>query len=80
MDMKKTAFEDNIKRIEEIIRKIEGSQISLDDSVKYFEEGMKLIKECEIKLESTKQKVVKLVSKDGIVVEEPLDTGEEDEL
>lgn len=78
--MKKTAFEDNIKRIEEIIRKIEGSQISLDDSVKYFEEGMKLIKECEIKLESTKQKVVKLVSKDGIVVEEPLDTGEEDEL
>lgn len=78
--MKKTAFEDNIKRIEEIIRKIEGSQISLDDSVKYFEEGMKLIKECEIKLESTKQKVVKLVSKDGIVVEEPLDTGEKDEL
>jgi exodeoxyribonuclease VII small subunit len=75
--MKKTAFEDNIKRIEEIIGYIEGNQVSLDESVKYFEEGMKLIKECENQLETTKKKVVKLVSKDGEMTEEPLDGGEE---
>ncbi|MBF7097112.1 exodeoxyribonuclease VII small subunit [Alkalibacter mobilis] len=74
--MKKNTFEDNVKRVEEIIKHMESNQIPLNESFKYFEEGIKLIKSCETELESTQGKVLKLLDRDGEITKVPFE-GEE---
>lgn len=65
--MKKMTYEERVKRIEEIIQKIESNQPTLEESVALFEEGVELVRLCEGELESTQQKVLKLVEgKDGL--------------
>lgn len=75
--MKKNSFEGNLMRIEEIIKYIEGNEVSLDDSVKYFEEGMKLIRMCEMQLNETEQKISKLVYNGEGLLEEKFEEGSE---
>ena len=59
-------FEELIEKLEEITNKLEKEQISLDDSVKLFEEGMNISKECNKKLEEAEKRITMLVeTKDG---------------
>ena len=44
-------FEELIEKLEEITNKLEKEQLSLDESVKLFEEGIELSKKCDSKLE-----------------------------
>lgn len=44
-------FEDSIKRIDEIISALEDKDISLDDSIKLYKEGAKLIDGCKKELD-----------------------------
>ncbi|QSX08937.1 exodeoxyribonuclease VII small subunit [Alkalibacter rhizosphaerae] len=68
--MKKQSYEDRVKRIEEIVKRIETNQPTMEESVALFEEGMELVRLCEEELESTQQKVVKLAAgKDGTIKE-----------
>jgi len=62
--LKKLTFEESLKRLEEITEKLESGELSLDDSLKYFEEGVKLSRFCEKKLTETEQKVKILESTD----------------
>ena len=63
-------FETAVTRLEEIVRKLEGGTAALDDSLALFEEGVKLVKFCNNKLETAEQKVKMLVSdKDGNMTE-----------
>lgn len=66
-------FEKNLKRLEDIVGKMEKGDISLEDSLKFFEEGVKLSRECNAKLTEAELKVKKLMSfdKDGHPVTEP---------
>ena len=57
------AFEKKLKRLEEIVEKMEAGELSLDDSLKHFEEGVKLSKECHKQLEEAEQKVQVLMEK-----------------
>lgn len=50
-------FEDTIKRIEEISELLENDELSLDDMIKYYEEGTKLTKEAKQYLEQTELKI-----------------------
>lgn len=50
-------FEDAILRLEEIVQKLEDGKLNLDDSLKYFEEGVKLSRTCEAKLSEAKGRV-----------------------
>ncbi len=59
---KKVSFEGKIKRLEEIVGKIESSEIELEDSIKLFEEGIKLSKDCQSALDDAENKVKVLVS------------------
>ncbi|MGH1469272.1 MAG: exodeoxyribonuclease VII small subunit [Bdellovibrionales bacterium] len=59
---KKVSFEGKIKRLEEIVGKIESSEIELEDSIKLFEEGIKLSKDCQSALDDAESKVKVLVS------------------
>lgn len=59
MSKKKTSdnFEDKLARLEEITNSLENSEIGLEDSIKLFEEGVKLSKECLTVLEKAELKV-----------------------
>ena len=64
-EKKDISFEGKIKRLEEIVGKIESSDIELEDSIKLFEEGVKLSKDCQGSLDAAEQKVKVLVSDAG---------------
>ncbi|HDD44604.1 MAG TPA: exodeoxyribonuclease VII small subunit [Candidatus Desulfofervidus auxilii] len=54
-------FEEAIKRLEEIVKKLEAGEIPLEESLKLFEEGMNLIRYCQQKLDEVEKKVELLV-------------------
>jgi len=53
----KITFEDAMKRIEEIVSKLENGNTSLDESVELFEEATKLCAFCNERLETAEQKI-----------------------
>ena len=65
-------FEEALKRLEEIVSCLEEADLSLDDSLKFFEEGMKLSSLCQKKLSAAQRKVEVLIKgEDGKVKAEP---------
>ena len=54
-------FESSLKKLEEIVSKLEDGDINLEDSVKSFEEGIGLVKECQKQLSEAELKVKKLL-------------------
>ncbi|MDX9746481.1 MAG: exodeoxyribonuclease VII small subunit [Syntrophales bacterium] len=55
--MGKDTFENNMTRLEEIVKKLESGELSLEDSLKAFEEGIKLSRLCTKKLNESERKV-----------------------
>ncbi|HMN25157.1 MAG: exodeoxyribonuclease VII small subunit [Ignavibacteriaceae bacterium] len=62
MSKKKSSenFEDKLARLEEITTALENNDVGLEDSIKLFEEGVKLSKECLSVLEKAELKVTVL--------------------
>ena len=58
---KKIDFEASLKELESIVEKLEDENINLEDSVKSFEEGVNLVKECQKQLQNAELKVKKLL-------------------
>ncbi len=58
----KETFEDTLKRLEEIVEKMENGGLGLDDSMKLYEEGMKKISQLTSMLTKPREKVMKLVA------------------
>ena len=56
--MEKNTFENNLNRIEKIVADLESGELSLDDSLKLFEEGSGLISACNLMLNEAEQKVM----------------------
>ncbi len=50
-------FEESVKRIDEIISSLEKSDISLEDSIKFYKEGAELIGKCRKELDSAEMLV-----------------------
>lgn len=70
-------FEDALSELEEIVEKLENSQLSLDESLLLFEKGIKLVKECNTKLTGAQQKVEKLIEYNNELKSEPFELKEE---
>ncbi len=68
------SFEEALSHLEEIVKKLEGGLLSLDESLAKFEEGIKLSALCNKKLLMTQQKVEKLIEKDQELITEPFST------
>lgn len=62
--MSKVNFEKSLLRLEEITQKLESGELSLDESLKIFEEGIKLARVCENKLTEAEQTLEILKSTD----------------
>ena len=54
---KKVDFESSLKELELIVEKLEDENINLEDSVKSFEEGVSLVKQCQKKLQDAELKI-----------------------
>jgi len=68
------SFETAIARLEAIAAKMESSATGLDDKLKLFEEGQKLLAVCRARLEAVERKVEILVkNKDGVQTAEPFE-------
>jgi len=50
-------FESALKRLEEIVKKLETGEMSLDSALQLFEEGIKLSRFCHTKLELAERRV-----------------------
>jgi len=62
--MAKEKFEDALEKLEDIVKKMEAGDIPLDESLKSFEEGIRLIRFCSAKLEETERRVEMLLGKE----------------
>ena len=72
--MAEAKFEDALKNLEKIVEDLEGGELSLDKSLARYEEGIKLVKFCQKKLDLAKKKVEILIkTKDGKVRLEPFE-------
>lgn len=66
MNMKNMTYEEALKRLEEIAQQLDSGSLSLDESLKLFEEGTKLTSFCNQCLEKAKLKITKLSEKEDV--------------
>lgn len=71
--MAKQTFEESLEKLEQITREMESGDLSLETSLKKFDEGMKLADFCAKKLDEAQRRVDILINKDGILTPEPFD-------
>ena len=68
---KKKSFEEAFSSLEDIVKKMESGELSLDESLDAFEEAIKLVKFCNSELERAEQKVRILTEgADGVITDE----------
>jgi exodeoxyribonuclease VII small subunit len=69
---RKGEFEKSLTRLEEVVKRLESTDLSLDEAMKLFEEGVKLSRECQKQLEEAEGRVEILLKKaDGKISAEP---------
>jgi len=66
------SFEESILELEKIVVDLESGNMTLDESMKRFEEGMKMSKRCSELLESAEKKITMILEKNGELVEEEM--------
>ena len=69
--MSREKFEDALKKLEDILRKLETGDMTLEESLKAFEEGIKLSRFCSDRLDEAEGKVEILLKEDGKITEKP---------
>lgn len=71
MSQKKMSFEENMQRLEQIVRAMERGDVPLEESLKLFREGTELVQNCGKLLDEAELQVRKIVTgADGAPVEE----------
>ncbi|TRZ95575.1 exodeoxyribonuclease VII small subunit [bacterium] len=61
----KQSFEDDLKRLQKIVEELSGGKLTLGESLKKYEEGIKLAQSCSVSLSDAQRKVELLTKKDG---------------
>ena len=74
------SFEARLARIEHIVDRLDQGELTLEESLSVFEEGVALTKQCWSELEAAEQRVEILVREGGAWSERPFDAPEADEL
>ena len=74
MNQKNQTFEQNMERLEQIVRAMERCDLALDESLKLFQEGTALVRSCEKLLEDAKLQVQQITAgANGEPMEVPFD-------
>ncbi|WIF94542.1 exodeoxyribonuclease VII small subunit [Caminicella sporogenes] len=73
------SFETDLNRLKDIVKLLEEGNLSLEDSLKYFEEGIKIYRRCINVLNSAQQRISLLLhDEDGEIKTQPFDVYEEE--
>lgn len=74
-------FETSLAQLEKLVARMESGELGLEESLKAFEEGVKLTRQCQETLNSAQQKVQLLMEKNGqsILKETSFDESDEDD-
>lgn len=68
--MKEINFETSMEQLEKIVQDLEKGDLNLDDSIKKFEQGMKISKECNKFLEDAEKKITVLINDGNEIIEQ----------
>ena len=69
MAQRKISFEKAMKRLEEIVERLESGEASLDETIRLFEEGKRLGQECRRQLTAVEKKIQMIVEKENGEIE-----------
>ena len=61
----KQTFEEDIKRLQKIVEELSSGKLTLGESLKKYEEGVKLAQDCSVMLRDAQRKVELLMKKEG---------------
>ena len=76
---KQLDFEQALTQLEELVNKMEGGDLSLEESLQAFEQGVKLTRDAQAKLDAAEQRVKVLMEEQGELVEADFDPDDDDE-
>ena len=78
MARKKAAdFETSLAELQTLVERLENGELSLEDSLSAFEQGIGLTRDCQASLAQAEQKVQQLLERDGELQEVPFDTDDQ---
>lgn len=67
-------FEEALARLEELVRRLESGELTLDESLRCYEEGMRLTRYCYEKLDQAERQIEQLIEReDGSAATAPFD-------
>ena len=76
---KKIDFEASLDRLEQLVAQMEEGDLTLEESLKVFEQGVKLTRDCQQALQEAEQKVQILMEQNGELIAEPFAADDLDE-
>ncbi|SIQ54815.1 Exodeoxyribonuclease VII small subunit [Aquipseudomonas alcaligenes] len=78
MARKKAAdFETSLAELQTLVERLESGELSLEDSLGAFEQGIRLTRDCQASLAQAEQKVQQLLERDGELQEVPFDADDQ---
>ena len=70
-DIRTMTFEKALEDLEEIVRRLEGGEVSLEESIATYTRGTQLKRHCEAKLEAAREQVERIELKGGTITVVP---------
>ncbi|BAU72353.1 exodeoxyribonuclease VII small subunit [Metapseudomonas furukawaii] len=70
-------FEQSLAELQTLVERLESGELSLEDSLGAFEQGIRLTRECQAALNQAEQKVQILLERDGQLEEAPFDADDQ---
>ncbi|HEY9033309.1 MAG TPA: exodeoxyribonuclease VII small subunit [Pseudomonadales bacterium] len=70
---KTASFEQSLQTLEQLVRQMDSGELSLEQSLGVFEQGIGLIRQCQQQLQQAEQKVQLLVDNNGELQTRPFD-------
>lgn len=64
-EKKELSFEENIKKLESIVKELENGEVELDDAINKFTEACSIAKICDQKLKNATDSINKILNEDG---------------
>ncbi|WP_286788248.1 MULTISPECIES: exodeoxyribonuclease VII small subunit [unclassified Pseudomonas] len=71
-------FEHSLAELQTLVEHLESGELSLEESLGAFEQGIRLTRECQSALSQAEQKVQILLERDGVMTESPFDVQGDD--
>ena len=70
-------FEQSLAELESLVEKMESGEMTLEESLKAFEQGIKYTRDCQQALDKAQQKVQLLIQKNGVTEAQPFSTDDD---